>query len=70
MIRGVLSSAALPYFGPYARCAGNGAADNARAKVIMLMHANGERDSNDGELEKYCVIHTRFSRGQIDSREM
>lgn len=28
------------------------------AKVIMLMHANGERDSNDGE-EKWCSSYTR-----------
>lgn len=27
------------------------------AKVIMLMHANGERDSNDGE--KWCSSYTR-----------
>lgn len=59
----VLSPAALPYFSLYARSAGNGAADNAGAKVIMLMHANGERDSNDGKLEKYCVI-----RGKVLAR--
>lgn len=31
------------------------------AKVIMLMHANGERDSNDGEnwVKVQLVIHAR-----------